>query len=106
MRRLRTLSARMTINQVLVAGLASAIATGTLTMLLFYATTTITPHDFSAYAMFTGMGWLFNHPDGQPNPTDSNAAPGYSLLVATDNTVLYSQGDTTCRAGKQLVDCA
>jgi two-component system, NarL family, sensor histidine kinase LiaS len=106
MRRFRTLSVRMTINQVLVAGLASAIATGALTLLVFQATTMITPHDYGIYAMYMGMQWLFNLPDGQPNPENSNVAPGFSLLVSADHVVLHSQGDTACRAGMRLAECA
>lgn len=56
-----------------------------------------------------GADWLLGAPDhSRPNPRGPEGAflGGFSLVVAPDNRVLYSQGETACRAGMILADCA
>lgn len=106
MKYLRTLMARMVVNHILVATLASAGAAMILSIVLVSTVNSLTPNDYRGLAMLSGIGWLFSQPDSQPNPPNLNMPAGFSLLVSPENTVLFSQGDTTCHSGMKLAECA
>ncbi len=108
MRRLRSLTARMVLGHILVATLTSVIGVLVLVLILARAIQTdLKAADYRGLAMYDGMKWLFGLPDGQPNDLPSPAGlPGFGLVLSSDDSVLFSQGDTPCRAGKKLADCA
>lgn len=106
MRWFRSLTVRMIVNHLLVTMLASALGGACLAALFFVLQSRLKPEDYAAFATLPAFEWLFGGVDGQPNPPNQNVPAGYSLLVSAADQVEFSQGDTTCRAGMHLKDCA
>jgi signal transduction histidine kinase len=100
----RSLTARMMIGSVLVSTLTSVVAVMVMLLLYVHSIANLTATDYKSVAQIAVLQWLFGHPDGQPNTEDYS--DGLSLVVSPDGVVAYSQGDTVCRAGTALADCA
>ncbi len=49
--------------------------------------------------------WLSGVPDGQPTDTNVDPMVGWTLILSPDETVLWSGGETDCRAGMRLTAC-
>jgi signal transduction histidine kinase len=111
-KRARSLTTRLIIVQILVAALASGIAGAIISFGFSNSSRALTPDDFLVYALVPAMGWYFGFPDGMSNgignnPISSTSPDGYSLLIDTDGqTILFSQGDTACRQGARVGQCA
>lgn len=106
MRWFRSLTFRMVSNHLLVTMFASALAGLSLALLFIVIRNDLKPADYAAYATIPMADWLFGGEDGHPNPSGINIPAGFTLLVSADDKVEYSQGDTICRAGMTLKDCA
>jgi NarL family two-component system sensor histidine kinase LiaS len=107
MRRMRLLTTRIVLGNILVATLTSMIGILLLVLVAISATGGVTVEDYRTIAYLGGMEWLFGLPDGQPNPpAQPGYPPGFTLVVSAEGEVLHSQGDTDCRAGMLLEACA
>ncbi len=103
LRRLRSLTARMMLNHILVAALTSVIVSLLLLLILIMTIQNIKATDYRSVAMLHVASWQLGVPDGQPNL--EGLPEGFSLIVGSDNVVLHSYGDTGCRAGMPLAEC-
>ncbi len=107
MRRLRSLTARMLFSHMLVAILTSVIAVLILVAAFAISIQNYAPSDYHASAVLSALGWVAGHPDGGANiPGNPFTPPGYTLVVSPENVIVGTQGDTDCKIGSPLADCA
>lgn len=50
--------------------------------------------------------WITGVPDGEPNGRHGVFTSGFTLITSASGVIRYSQGETPCRAGVALRDCA
>jgi NarL family two-component system sensor histidine kinase LiaS len=106
MGRFRSLSSRMVLSHVLVAALTSVIGVMLLLALLALAVRNISAADYRGLAFYAVQQWLMGEPDGQPNKPEHLLPSGFSLIVSPEHIVLFSHGETPCRANVVLAECA
>src|SRR5512147_2475985 len=103
-RRLRFFTTRILFGNILVAVLTSVIGVLLLALVLVISIRNVQPADYAYLAKIGGMEWLFGVPDGLPNTL--GYPPGFTLVIAPDKMVLFSQGESPCKARQHLADCA
>lgn len=111
MRRIRALfssiTTRLVFSQVLVAAIASIIGSLFIVLLLFIGIQNITVDQYQGTAIMGVTYWLLGTPDGQPmEPSAFSPAEGFFVVATKEGEVLFTHGDTTCRAKMQLKECA
>jgi signal transduction histidine kinase len=104
MRYLRSLTVRMVLSHMLIATLTCIITMAILVLVLIKLTQVASIEHYRALARETVAAWQFSDPQGLPNAL--GLPPGLGLVVAPDDTILFSRGDTPCRVGMRLRDCA
>lgn len=105
MRRLRSLTFRMVASHIIVASLTSIIVWLMIILAQISFQPNLEPANYQSFAILELASWLGQTPDGQPNALGLPA--GFGLMISPDNTtVLHSYGDTRCRAGAKLAECA
>jgi signal transduction histidine kinase len=95
----------MVVSHIIVASLSTIIVWVLILGLLTLLPPKIEPADYTGLAIIEAGYWQANVPDGLPNNAP-NIPAGFAVVVQPDNKVVHSFGDTTCRAGKQLTECA
>lgn len=105
-RYLRSLTARMVLSHILVAVLTSIVATLALALAFAQSLANTTAADYRDLARFAALGYLYAVEDGKPNPEGVGYPPGFDLYVSVQDVVMFSFGDTPCRAGDLLDHCA
>lgn len=105
MRRFGSLGTRMVISHILVASLSTLVVWGVILLVITLFPAQPQTTDYVGFAVLEGGSWLLQVPDGLPNNLPGTPQ-GFALTVGADNTVLHSYGDTLCRAGKKLGECA
>ncbi len=104
MRYLRSLTIRMVLSHMLIATLTCIITMVILVLVLIKLTQVASIEHYQALARETVDQWQFNDPQGQPNAL--GLPSGFGLVIAPDDTILFSRGETPCRVGMRLRDCA
>jgi signal transduction histidine kinase len=103
-RGLRSLMVRMIVSHIAVAVLTSVSAVLILALVVATVLQNLSVEDYHDLGAVAVAEWQLGVPDGQPNVSD--LPPGFSVIVGPDKLVIYSYGDTTCRATQRLADCA
>lgn len=107
MRFRHALTTRLVLSHILVATLTGMSIAGAFILVFVATRQTTSPAAYRQIAETAAARWLFGPADGQLNRLHQPVeAPGFILVVESDQTIAYSQGDTNCRAGQQLPDCA
>jgi len=104
MSRIRSLTAHLVISHVLVATLSMAAIFGVLSVV----SNVLSNQQFNRdVAVQPAVEWRFGQPDRGSNPVVKGIEIiGFGLVISSDSEVLFSQGDTPCRTGMLLGDCA
>lgn len=102
----RSLTARLFFSHMLVAILTGAIVTAVMLLILWSSSQRPTLESYEGIAFQYGIYWLAGLPSDGANEEIIDPASGWTVIVSPDNTVLWSRGDTPCRAGMALADCA
>jgi NarL family two-component system sensor histidine kinase LiaS len=97
---------RLFVSHVVVAVLTGIALTAVLFVLIARLTAEPTLQIYQATALQYSLSWLAGTPDGQPSDLDLDPMPGWTLVVGADDTIRWSRGDITCRAGTALSACA
>jgi signal transduction histidine kinase len=107
MRSLRSLTTRLVLSHMLVATLSGMTVALFAVIVVTLFSGGESAEEERRRTVFGAVPWLLGAPDGGPNdPADPWAAGGYTLVVAPSDTVVFSRGETPCRAGAPLATCA
>lgn len=99
------LTFRLFLSHVMVAILTGVCLTMILFVLIWHFTKNPSGGVYELAALNYGMMWLAGMPDGQPSHPEIDPMPGWTLIVAKDQTIAWSRGDTACRAGMTAESC-
>lgn len=102
----RSLTARLFFSHVLVAILTGAIVTAVMLMVIWSGAQRPTLESYEFIALQYGVYWLAGMPSDQANAEMIDSGPGWTLVVSPEENILWTRGDTPCRAGMRLMDCA
>jgi signal transduction histidine kinase len=102
----RSFASRILFSYILVAILGSVIGGLLLAGLFAYMQHQVSASDYRAFIAHIVAEWQLGAPDGQPNPEGIGYPAGFTLIASPDNQVVFTQGDTPCRAGMFLSACA
>ncbi len=94
----------MVVSHVIVASLTTVIVWLVVLLAISLFPAKIKSDDYVSFAILEGGSWVLNSPDGLPNAP--GLPEGFALVAGPDNKVLHSFGDTSCRAGRVLNECA
>jgi NarL family two-component system sensor histidine kinase LiaS len=111
MRRIRALfssiTTRLVFSQILVAATTSIIGSLFIVLLLIIGMQNISSEQYRGTAIIGVTYWLLGLPDGKPmQPGPYTYADGFFLVASKEGEVLFTHGDTPCRASMQLAECA
>ncbi|MBX3063691.1 MAG: histidine kinase [Anaerolineae bacterium] len=102
-----SLTVRLVFSQILVAAIASVIGSLALVLVLVIALRNTDVQQYQGTAVFGMMYWLLGVPDGHPmEPGIFSYGSGFYIVEDGKGGVLFTHGDTQCRAGMKLADCA
>lgn len=99
------LTFRLFVSHVAVAVLTGICLTALLFVLIWRAIQNPPPSVYELTALNYGMMWLAGAPDGQATHPDIDPMPGWTLVISPDEEIVWSRGDTACRAGIAAADC-
>lgn len=106
MRFFRSFNARMFLSHLGVALITGDIVVSLLLIVVWFSGQNISLDGYRQNAVGYATLWLLGFPDGEPNDRIIDASPGFALVLAPDNTVVWSRGDTNCRTQAALAECA
>jgi NarL family two-component system sensor histidine kinase LiaS len=104
-RLLGQLAFRLFVSHVIVAALTGAGVTLFLLLLTRNTGQNPTIEVYRSVAVDYTRTWLSGVPDGEPTDTNVDPMVGWTLILSPDETVLWSRGETDCRAGMRLTTC-
>jgi signal transduction histidine kinase len=101
----------LTLRRMLISHLLVVFITSLVTAILFAIVGYPAGDEFLQRAnqnilRFVASDWQLGVSDGETNNARQFDVLGYTLIVSPKNEILYSQGDTPCRAGQPLAECA
>jgi len=99
------LAFRLFISHVIVAALTGAGVTLFLLLLTRNIGQNPTLEVYRSVALDYARTWLSGVPDGEPTDTNIDPMVGWTLILSPDETVLWSKGETHCRADMRLTAC-
>jgi len=99
------LAFQLFVSHVIVAGLTGAGVTLFLLSLTISTGQNPTLEVYQSVAVDYARMWLSGIPDGEATDTDVDPMVGWTLIVSPDEIVLWSRGETDCRAGMALTSC-
>jgi len=105
-RLLASLNTRLFFSHVLVASLTGVIIFLLVLVPLWFYSRHPEVSDYRELAMVYAQRWLFQIPDDAAFTADSQAVPGWTLVVSAQDEVLWVRGDTSCREAMLLQVCA
>jgi signal transduction histidine kinase len=101
-----TFTLQLFASHVLVAVLTGIGVTALAFALIAEGTRNPTLDTYKTVAYQYGAMWLAGEPDGAPTDLTVDPMPGWTLIVSDEGVVLWSRGDTPCRAGMVARACA
>lgn len=106
MRLFRSMTARLFFSHILVASLTGIIVMSILLIVIWVSLRSLSLQDYHSVAITYATLWLLEVPSDQPNEPIIDPADGWTLLVTPEDVVRWSRGETNCRAGMNIADCA
>lgn len=107
---LRSISGRLFISHILVGVFTPLLIALLIALLVLTIGISFSPSDYAAFAEDVAILWLM--PDSETagiirdSQTTDFTPPGYALVVARDDTVVFTYGDAPCIVGADLARCA
>ncbi len=105
MPRFRSLKVQMAFNSILIATLTAVIAVWLFGVSFAQYMQNVSIDVYMRFAMNTMAAWQVGEATGQPYTQEFGQPVGFGLVVAPDGEVVFTEGDTSCAAGMQLIDC-
>lgn len=101
----QSFAARLILSHILVAVMTGVTVTAIMLTVIWVTVANMPPEAYQLLALNALFQWETGMPDGEPNHIEMDVAPGWSLIVDSEDQVLWGHGETTCRAGMPVAGC-